>query len=597
MKKSTIGKWTVTMLLFALTLIGTMQLKAGAATSTIDSKNVDVNYLYETVTVTTADDTVVYYTENYNKDVSRWDVCEVRNGKAAFDISWINKNKTVRLYLCGDKNKGITSVDVTWEENFGVQFIGTLLTTDITEAAKWQQLYKKYPNFSEETGYLIFTLEENGRENSYFDLDNILWRKGDSGVWREFKELNLREVNIRGIRLEFQIKADNGDKQVPIEGARASSVARLNISSLTAAPKVAVNADTMSVALKNGMEFSFDKKNWYLIPDYSKKFGMTEFLIKETYRENQIEKIYTNQRINSLLIQEILYTQENSFTTNTPMSEAYLKATYGGKFTFSNETGKKGIVVYVREIATEKKAASKISEIIIPYAADDKAEAVQGALKFSYGESKTNTGGIVVENTTKDLKYQVGVITPEDSEYVKIGTAEQNDIDLSDIKWTSVKPGKTLKISNKKVPKGSYMIYRIAGEEGQLPSTYAVSGEMKYDHLTYAAIASDKKSAGQTVLAVVSTNMYDDDGNIRTDLLTFQWQVCANVKVEEPKWDDIAGATGATFTLTKDQNERYIRVMIKDQHGNTMYSDEEGPMKYVAPKEEPEGEVTPTPTP
>ena len=579
MKKNTIGKWTVALFAFVLVLIGTMKLTAAATTTSIDKAKVNVDYINETVTVVTENDTIVYYTENYNKDVSKWDACEVRNGKAAFDISWINKNKTVRLYLCGDENKGVISVDVTWEENFRVQFIGTLLTTDITEASKWQQIYKEYPNFSEETGYLIFTLKENGRDTSYFDLSKVLWRKGDDGVWREFKELDLREMNIRGIRLEFRIKAENADTQVPVEGARASSVARLGISSLNAAPKVAVNADTMSVALKNGMEFSFDKENWFLIPDYSKKFGMSEFLIAEDYRNSQIEKIYTKERITSLLIQQILRAQEDSFTTSTPMNESYLTTVYKDKFTFRNEGKETGIVLYVREIATEKKAASKISELLIPFASEDKAQAVEGDLKFSYGESKTNSGGIVVENTTKELKYQVGVITPEDPEYAKIGTAEENDIDLSDIKWTSIKGGKTLKISNKKVPEGSYLIYRIAGEDGQLPSTYLLSEKVNYDSITYAGVTYDKKAETQTLMAVASTNMYDGSGAIRTDLLTFRWQSCANAKAENPEWKDIEGATGATFTLTDAQNGQYVRVVITDKHGNTVYSDYEGPIR------------------
>jgi len=579
-KNNKLWKVMAATVMFVFALACTVKLTATA--TAIPAGNVEVDYAYETVTVTTDDDTVIYYTDRYTKDVSRWDACEVRDGKAAFDISWMNESRTVRLYLCGDVNKDVISVDVTWEENLGVEFTGTLLSTDITEADQWQQVYKNYTNFSEETGYLIFTLEENGRDMYYYDLDNILWRKGDNGVWRAYNELDLREMNIRGIRLEFQVKADNDD------GARASSMGRINVASLSNAPKINVNPDSMSVSLRNRMEFSFDKKEWFLIPEYNKKFGIDEYIVEEDYRELQIEEILTNKRVSSLLMQEILKTKVNGFETNTPMSEEYLRQNYAMDFTFKNTGTEQGIVLYARESATEKKAASKSAELIIPYAANGMAEAVEGALKFSYGESKTNTGGIVVENTTADTKYQVGVITPEDAEFAKIGTAEENNLDLSEVKWISIKGGKTNKIANKKVPNGSYLIYRIAGEEGQLPSTYRIYGPLQYDNLTYAGIASGKKMAGETLKAVVSTNL-----DIETDTtLKFQWQKCADVKADQPVWVDIENATGKEYTLTNDEANQYVRVVITDKYGNVMYSDEVGPIKYVAPPQE-----TPTPSP
>ena len=169
MKKIKLGRIIVAGLLFAMLLVGAFRLTASA--DEIPAENIAVDYVNETVTVETAQDEIIYFTEVYNKDVSRWDECEVRNGKAVFDISWIASNKTVRLYLCGDVNKDVVSVDITWEEDFGVKFTGTLLTTDITEAYEWKQVYAGYPNFTEDTGYFIFTIDQNGRDMSYFNLE------------------------------------------------------------------------------------------------------------------------------------------------------------------------------------------------------------------------------------------------------------------------------------------------------------------------------------------------------------------------------------------------------------------------------------------
>lgn len=577
-------KWTVLLVLLGIVSIGMMQLKAASA-GVISDADVTVDYVNETVTVETDADEIIYFTDVYNKDVAKWDACEVRNGKASFDISWVISNKTVRLYLRGDVNTDVISVDITWEEDFSVEFTGTLLATDITEAEIWKQVYSNYENFSEDTGYFLFAIEENGRNMSYFDLENIQWRKGDDGVWRDYDELDLREMNIRGIGLEFRVVADNDGP------ARASSTAKISVSKLMSAPVILVNPNTMTVGIKNGMEFSFDKENWIMVPEYNKKFGTDKYKITEDDRKDAIEKIYTNQRLSTLLMQDLLKTQDDRFTMNTPMNRDNLDDFNAGGQVF--ELTDEGIVLYVREIGTDRKAASKVAEVIIPYAPEGMAIAEEGALKFSYGESKTNTGGIVVENVSK-FKYQVGVITPE--EWAKIKDS-QDDINLANMKWTSIKAGKMLKISNKKVPKGSYLVYRIAAEDGQLPSTYRIYGPMEYNELTYAGIAPGKAAAGETLEAVVSTN-FEKKNDGTYEGLSFQWQRCADIKAATPEWTDISGATKPTYEMTNDDATQYIRVVVTNRVtvGITtkeiiMATDPEGPVAYVTPKEEnkPEG--------
>ncbi len=603
MKKTTVGRLVAFAALLMLTVMGTMWFAASA--EAIHPDNVIIDYLNETVTVKTDTDEIIYFTETYTKDIKRWDACEVRERTdeegnvekaAVFDISWIDNNKTVRLYLCGDVNTDVISVDIAWEETFSVEFTGTLLAVDITEAETWKEVYKKYPNFSEDTGYFIFTIEENGRDMAYFpnkSLDTVQWRKGSDGVWREFKELDLKEMNIRGINLEFRVVAN--------AEARASSTESVAVSELNSAPSIYVNSDMMTVAIKNGMEFSFDKENWVLVPEYHKKFGKPEYLVQAAEREAAIETILTNQRVSELMIQKLLKTQEASITTNTPMNREELEAYNGDAQVF--ELTKEGLVVYVREIGTERKAASKISKVIVPYAAEDTAippvSGTEGVdtLNFSYGDSKTNSGGIVLDNKT-EYKYQVAVITAEDAEGL---TADDwQDLDLAKIKWTSVKPGKVMKLSNKKVPKDSYLLYRIAGENGMLPSSYQVYGPMKYDHLTYAGIAKSAITAGKTLTAVPSTN-FEPEADGTYENLTFQWQSCENVKAENPEWNDIGTASNdPTYLLTNDVANQYIRVVISDNYGNIKESDYEGPVKEVKeekPEEEEEGEGTEEITP
>lgn len=598
MKKSKYGKMAAFLALLTVMVIGTTKWNASA--DAIPSDAVEVDYVNETITVRTETDEVIYFTDVYNKDVSKWDACEVRervekdvdgnvitdgNGDpvtykaASFDISWLNTSKTVRLYICGDVNTSVISKDITWEEDFAVSFTGTLLTTDITEAATWKQIYAAYPNFTEDTGYFLFTIEENGRDMSYFNLENIQWRKGDDGVWRDYDELDLKEMNIRGVSLEFRVVANNIDRY------RASSTAKITVSKLLSGPAITINTNAMTVGLKNGMEFSFDKENWFMIPDYSKKFGTEIYVVDENAREIAIEKLYTNVKLAGMIMQDILKKSvATGFTMNTPMDEVSLKKDYPTAFEYKDG---EGIILYVRDLGTDRKAASKITEVIIPFADSNAAEANPDELLFSYGESKTNTGGIVVENKST-VKYQVGVITEEEYEKIK---DNPDDLDLSNMKWTSVSAGKMLKISNKKVPKGARLVFRIAGENGQLPSTYAISEPMLYDHITYAGIGTATMAVGQTLTAVPSTNFSElgDDGNYKN--LTIQWQSSAD-KVE---WENIA--TGSTFEMNDATGNKYIRVVITDNYGNSKTSDPVGPVKPApTPKPEPEGGAN-TPTP
>jgi len=623
-----IKKWKLAVVALLLVVIaGTVGLTASAATldDAIAEDDIDVDYVNETITVTTADDNIVYFTTTYNKDVSRWDACEVREfeesdgqggtvkvRKAIFDISWIANNKTVRLYICGDVNTKVVNADIVWEESFGVKYVGTLLNTDITEAETWKEIYygdlkdptDGYPYFSEDTGYFIFTIADEGRDKSYFELENIQWRKGNDGVWRDYDELDLKEMNIRGINLEFRVAANDTDGAK----AKASSVAKVAVTKLASAPISTVNPDMMTVGVKNGLEFSFDKENWIMVPLYNSKFGTEDYLVNESERESAIETIYTKERRSTLMIHEMMQehlkvmedlktTTITPFYSNSPMDRTSLEQTYNDYFTFTDD----GIKLYVRTISSERKAASKIAEIVIPYsfkdANEDRATAKAGDVEFSYGDSKTNTGGIVVNNKSQH-KYQVGVITPSDKLYDTVNgyftngnlttPVEEHDLDLSGVKWTAVKEGKMTKLSNNKVPEKSYLIYRIAGEDGYLPSTYLISNPMKYNHVTYAGIANATMTAGKTLTAVPSTNFKLDatDGKYKDaygDTLSFQWQSSEDKQAEDAVWEDPAAilSTDPTLELTNDMDKLYIRVVITDLHGNKKVSTPVGPVKAV----------------
>lgn len=52
-----------------------------AAATVIADGDIFVDYDYETITVDTAQDTVIYFTDVYSDDLEKWYSCEVRNGQ------------------------------------------------------------------------------------------------------------------------------------------------------------------------------------------------------------------------------------------------------------------------------------------------------------------------------------------------------------------------------------------------------------------------------------------------------------------------------------------------------------------------------------
>lgn len=549
-------------LLFTLCLIiqGKNFALADTGTAIADS-NIKIEYLTETLVVTTSQDSVIYFTDSYNDNLEKWYVCEVRDGKASFDISWIKTTATTKLYLCGDVQTKVTSRDIVWQEKLGATFTGTLLSTDITEAETWITAYASYPNFTEDTGYFIFTVEEGNRDKAYFNLANIEWRKGDSGVFRSFSELNLKEMNIKGITLQFRIKAKNETIGGDGTGYRASSLAKVSVAKLGNAPSTELDAELASINLKNEMEYSLDGVNWTLVPDYDKRATSADYMVSQTDRDAAIAEITTTTKVTKILLHWVL-----GETSNQCLNKSYMTTKYSTTERMFNNADKSlatGIYVYVREVATVKRAASKITKIFVPFSTETNTN-WKNEFEIKDVESKTGTGGVLVVNNSTG-RYQVSILTPEDQAAI----TDWANIDISSLKWTTVKAGKTLKLVYSKVPTGSRLLYRMLGDEDELPTTYLVTDPITYNKVTYAGIASSTFKVGDVLTATISTNVNIAD-------VTCTWQRCTDLNAATPVWTDIA--TSGSYTITDADVGAYLRIDITGSKG-TWTSDYVGPVK------------------
>lgn len=526
----------------------------------IADENVMVDYVYDTLTVTTAVDNIIYYTDTYTDDHTKWYTCEVRNGKASFDISWVKNTVTVRLYICGDVQDKIISKDITWQETFGATFVGSLRATDITEAETWKAKYAAYPKFSEDTGYFIFTVKTNGRATSYFKLDTIEWRKGDTGVWRPFSELDLKEMYIKGINLSFRIKAVNDVKVTDgagtriEDGTRTSTVAKVQVSKLASPPNTKLDFTSMTVDLKNGLEFSYDKSSWILIPLYSKYGNTSDVYITDAVRDAAIAPIETTERHSKALLQTAL-----QIPLNTQITKAAL--TPFGRFTmYQDDAGNDaGIILYVRTAGTERKTASKINEIHIPFVAQGNAPA--NVFTCEFAQTAAFTGSAIVTNTSTTETYQFAIVQAATHPSLA-------DLDVSEngLKWITLKPGKTTKIVQ---TNDFYIVYRIPGTNTTLPSAYTATGLIKpTEQITYAKINSSVFQIGKKLVAITN-------GNMSSSTLHYTWQRRASLT--EGDWENIAGVDAPEYEMTTDDELKYIRVVISNA-SSSRASDHVGPV-------------------
>ena len=516
---------------------------AGNATMLPDSA-IQVNYEYEEIVVDAGQNTVIYYSDNPN--ATFWEEAEVSGGKAVFDISWVKPAVTTRVYIKGDKDTMVTARYVNAQERFSAQFVGDISAADVVDIDKWKDVYKDYKQFTSESGYILFFIKNGGAETAYFDVENIQWKKGTYGNWRDFKELDLGEMNCKGAILYFRIKAVNDeDTQDGKSGTRYSSDAKVVLQKISIAPTVSVNTAAMSLSIRNGIEYSLDDKEWFLVPTYSKSATGNKVSVPV---EDYDVLPTTNKRVTSLAVPVILGVDANE------KIDADLVAKNPGKYHVEKNDGGEidGICVYVRTAAGERRSASKTDKVVIPFSNSEPD--IENDIQVTYQNTKSGTSGLVLTNLTPEKKgkdYQYAIVDDPDNL-----TGEE----LSELKWSTLKMSKTVKVGSSRALTGKYIIFRAAAaNRGELPSTYQkYEYQILYDKVTYAGISTTSLYPGGVISAVGSSNAIYGE-------LTYTWQRCEK---SNGTYTDITSGTGyaaSKYTIKESDIGYYIRVKISSK--------------------------------
>ncbi len=558
-------------------LAGTTRAEAAGNATMLPDRAIQVDYEYEEMIVDAGNNTVIYYSDNANANV--WE--EVKVGpdkKAVFDLSWVKPGVTTRVYLRGDVDTIVTARYLEAQEKLSADFVGDISAADVVDIDTWKKVYEDYPNFSSETGYILFFTKQGGAETAFFEVDRIEWKKEATGNWRPFEELNLAQMNAKGVTLFFRIKAVN-DKVTDsglISGVRYSSEAKVILQKVAAAPMVNVNNAAMTMGIRNGMEYSLNKKDWHLVPVYSK--GATDNSISVPVVSFDVLPT-TNRRVTSLALPLVLGVEANA------KIDAALIQKNPGKYEYeTNEEGTiTGIYVYVRTAASERKSASKVERALVPFACGEPN--VTQDITVTYQNTKSGTSGIQLTNNTSGengVAYQYAIVDEPDNL-----TPEE----LSGLKWATLKASKTLKVSSSKALPGQYLIFRKSPQDkSELPSSYQkYPYQIQYDKVTFAGISSTSFYPGGVITAVTSNNAISGD-------ITYTWQ-----RSQKATGDFVNIATGtgyaaSKYTIKDSDVGYYIRVVVSNTSatGEVASAISRNSGKIA---KDPMAEVTPTPSP
>lgn len=539
------GKLLVVLLCMAMTVFMAKpgQAEAAGGATMLPDSSILINYEEESVEVLAGDNTEIFYSDS--STAQNWESAPIVGGKAIFDISWIKPSTTARIYIRGDKDQVVTARYIDAQENLSVQFVGDLSAADVVDIDKWKEAYKKYDSFSTETGYILFFLKKGGVGTAFFELEKIEWRKGDNGNWRPFAKLNFAEMNAKGASLQFRLKAvndaDTADKK---SGKRYSGTAKLTLQKIAAAPAVSVNNAAMSLGIRNGMEYSLNKKDWYLIPVYARtattdrmSVPVTDFDFLPT----------TNIRVTAIAVPMVM-----QVAANTRIDRELVETNPGRYICQKNEAGElTGVYVYVRTAASDKKAASKTAEVLLPFAVGKPD--IEKDITVTYQQTKTGNAGVVLVNntlSTDPVDYQYAVVENPDTM-----TPEE----LSEVKWSTLKAEKTVKVGSSKAVPGYYLIFRVAtAGKDELPSQYETyKYRIQYDKVSFAAISSTSYYPGGEITAVTSNNAISGE-------ITYTWERSNAINGTYEKITSGTGYEASKYTIKEQDVGYYIRVTISN---------------------------------
>lgn len=422
---------------------------AYAAGETADPVRVKaVEYYEEQILVYNNNNSKIYYATELEASKGNWGVVDAEPGSVTLiDFSWLSSSTENILVIRGDKND-------TWSRvKIGKKPSKLVVTIDYSN----MELVKKLgPETS--IASMVNIMSDVGTGENPIKFNDLEWRKGTSGNWKDASELTVRLLEkflVNGTTLYFRIKAVDdvhvsGSSVYPdgTKGRRCSGEVKVKVSKQAAAASYTVDAGKFNINIKYGKEYRVAIgngafSNWVKVTDKSAK---------------------------NVSLYEIL----NSVNYN-PASDIGQRESHP----FPKMT------IEIRDYASSKAPASKISSItleeqrILKQAADNGSGslAIDEGIYVSYSGNKYLL--LRIPNASADNPFEYSIFKKGES------------FNSNKAAWTAVTKGTEIKIPSSKALDGGTLYVRkkeikqknSTGNKAissvVLPSTY-VTHEIKY---------------------------------------------------------------------------------------------------------------------
>lgn len=568
---------------FLLLFLFTASLTAfGKSGKSITYNDITIDHTNEEIRIAVQPGATILYCDAKKLDwMEAITMTEGSNTVAVIDISWINRSKE---FILGFKDASKTANDAMIqinlrprEESLKAGLSGQSVLIDKVVNKPLEVVYPStytIDSVCKEYGYVYFYTGSGYAARYYEEYDNIEWKNGSDGEWRNFDELNPALYANKGASLYFRIKSSGEEKLTSsvdtqgvyvTNGAPAGKEVRLSYTKLTNAPKVVLDGSDLTVGLRAGYEYRIlPDGNWINVVDaHANTLGRIEPV--------SLYSLYT------------AYDVKDSSKNE--------------KFPFQYQK----FDIEVRIAATSKKPSSNIFDInvIAPQATQTTGIDITYALPYS------KESGIMFSNSNPD-SYQVALIS---SKYCGgVGSFDASKVDYTDVRWYTVKSGTKEKPSSVKIPGSIYtgkneidqpiLIYRIAPVKESKTVKQVIASKAVAVNLPTEVVQTATDSVQSKVELVQGTVV---EGKI--EVTTTNILVGATPKISAPK-----KPTGVTITADKVKTDGKFTITVKisssakvvDSYKFTVTIEGVKKEYTVTIKEKPPTPtptVTPTPTP